>query len=967
MPYSALPPDSPPIVVASPAAETSRPASLVTASEVVASPVSVANTAQPSPPESFPPESSPVSAEMADGADMATDSSAASLGSPLAVGYIQTTSQSESATQTSTPAPGSSPPLTNLVSPTSPTAPPRSPAPSSASQPVTTDRLTTQRSLQPEGVTTSGAVPPTPPKHTPASPLAAASTSPSVYSLSGSSRQLSGQEESALVRKLDEAMDLDEWLNDFADRDWEATLAAMKQVKARPSTNVAQRINRPALTPSGNQPAPTEPGSTPTVTPNSSSPTTPLPPSGRSNPSPTDELPPASDQSAPAGTVAPTPGTLPANGSPPSVPAPTGQSPTPPGQPIPPANPGVSPLELKADRQDYDEQRQIFTAEGNVEMRFRGSVLTADRLQVNLTNRLAVAEGNVGLVRGDQILRGRRFEYNIVQNIGSVQGARGDIYLPTLSTDTSTAANEATAGATLSRPPSERAIAQQPITGITNPGGFTTGVGIGPNIGLVPGAVPQGGTVRRLRFEAETLDFNPDGWVAQKIDITNDPFSPPELVLRADQATLTRLSPLRDEVRATRPRLVFDQRFTVPLLVSKTILDRRERQPPLIQFGFDERERGGFFIERTFQTFNSPTFSLDLTPQFFVQRAFFNGSKTGVSADDQSTGVFDPNNFGLKAKLDVLLGPRTQITGNAILTTLDPSEFEDQARASLRFRQLIGTHTLALEASYRDRLYNGSLGFQTVQSSFGAVFTSPKNVKIGNTDINLRYQVAFQNITADTDRSSLLAASRDNNLTNLSRFQAVASLNKTFVLWRGSYLPATPTEGLRYSPVQIVPYIAISTGLTGVFSAYSNSETQSDLGGNVTLFGQFGNFSRNFLDYTAFNIGYTQRLVGGESPFYFDRVVDRQVVTAGFTQQIYGPFRAGVQVSFSLTEDNSFSTDYFLEYVRRTYSIVARYNPIVQVGSISFRINDFNWTGGTEAFNGTDITPVEGGVIQRGF
>ncbi|MGI0488396.1 DUF3769 domain-containing protein [Pantanalinema rosaneae CENA516] len=961
MPYSALPPDSPPIVIASPAAEASRPASLVTAVEGIAAPVSEISTAQPSPPETFPPESSATSHTIADLPEATPGANAAALGSPLAIGYVQATPPPVSQ-------PSDAPPLNpravtrSTVSrseatsvPTTTTATPAArvsqPGPIEPSPPSTTVR---SRQL------TAGTPPPprsTAPETTAserqvATQLATAGTSPSVYSLSGSNRQLSGQEEAALVRKLDEAMDLDELLNEFADQDWEATLAAMQQVKANSAGTVAQ-INRPLL-PNRNQPSLTQPGAAPVLIPNTGRPTTPLPPSA---PSATDELPPA--------TTTPTSVEQPTNGT--GLPAvPAGQSPTPPGQPIPPANPGVSPLELKADRQDYDERRQIFTAEGNVEMRFRGAVLTADRLQVNLNNRLAVAEGNVGLIRGEQILRGRRFEYNIVQNIGSVQGARGDIYLPTVSTDTSAAlANDATAGATLSRPPSERALAQQPLTGIAPTGGFATGIGVGPNASLLPGLVPQGGTVRRLRFEAETLDFNPDGWVAQNIDITNDPFSPPELVLRADRATLTRLSPLRDEVRATRPRLVFDQRFTLPLLVSRVVLDRRERQPGLLQFGFDERDRGGFFIERNFDVFTSPTFSLNVTPQFFVQRAFFNGSKTGVSVDDRSSGVFDPNNFGLKANLDLLLSPRTQVVGKANLTTLDPSEFEDQARASLRLQQLIGTHTLALEASYRDRLYNGTLGFQTVQSSFGAVFTSPRNLVIGNTGINLSYQVGFQNITADTDRSSLLAAVRDNNRTNLSRFQAATALSKAFVLWRGAYLPATPTEGLRYSPVQVVPYIAISTGLTGVFSAYSNGETQSDLGGNVTLFGQFGNFSRNFLDYTAFNIGYTQRFTDGQSPFFFDRVVDRRVVTAGLTQQIYGPFRVGVQASFSLTEDESFSTDYFIEYARRTYSIMARYNPILQVGSLSFRINDFNWTGGTEPFAGTDITPVSGGVIRR--
>ncbi len=60
-----------------------------------------------------------------------------------------------------------------------------------------------------------------------------------------------------------------------------------------------------------------------------------------------------------------------------------------------PINPEKPPqvVELTADRQDYDEQQQIFTAEGKVLMRYQGGLLDADRLQVNLNNRIAIAEG----------------------------------------------------------------------------------------------------------------------------------------------------------------------------------------------------------------------------------------------------------------------------------------------------------------------------------------------------------------------------------------------------------------------------------------------------------------------------------------------------------------------------------------------------------------------------------------------
>ncbi|WP_052128354.1 hypothetical protein [Neosynechococcus sphagnicola] len=72
-------------------------------------------------------------------------------------------------------------------------------------------------------------------------------------------------------------------------------------------------------------------------------------------------------------------------------------APTPPvPDPFPYQPPGtLGVVELTADHQEYDNERQMFTAAGNVVMRFQGQVLDADRLQVNLNNRRAVAEGNV--------------------------------------------------------------------------------------------------------------------------------------------------------------------------------------------------------------------------------------------------------------------------------------------------------------------------------------------------------------------------------------------------------------------------------------------------------------------------------------------------------------------------------------------------------------------------------------------
>ena len=85
-------------------------------------------------------------------------------------------------------------------------------------------------------------------------------------------------------------------------------------------------------------------------------------------------------------------------------------------------------LQLTADEQEYDSQRQVFTASGNVQMKFGNALLQAASLQVNLVNRIAVAQGNVSLLTGSQLLQGERFVYNFVQGTGVISTARGSIF-----------------------------------------------------------------------------------------------------------------------------------------------------------------------------------------------------------------------------------------------------------------------------------------------------------------------------------------------------------------------------------------------------------------------------------------------------------------------------------------------------------------------------------------------------------
>ncbi|AUB42794.1 LPS assembly outer membrane protein LptD [Nostoc flagelliforme CCNUN1] len=617
----------------------------------------------------------------------------------------------------------------------------------------------------------------------------------------------------------------------------------------------------------------------------------------------------------------------------------------------PPAKPRI--VEVTSDRQEYDEQRRIITAVGNVVVRFDGAVVDADRLQVNLDNLIAAGNGNVTLTRGDQILRGQRFTYNFVQDSGELLNGRGEIYVPSTQTDFAFSPTGVTAGGVPKRPPSDRIRANQPLSGVSSPGGIDLVFGGQADASNIP-ASKTGGVVNRLRFEAEHIDFYPQGWQARDVRITNDPFSPPELELRANTVTLTRESPLVDRIRTQNQRLVFDQNVSLPIPVNERTIDRRERDvtPAIVSPGYDGEDRGGLYIERGFPVIDTEQTRWTITPQLLIQR--------GVQEGTGDLGGL----FAVKTRINSVLSPRAVIEGTGELTSFDLNKLEDNLRARLGLRQILGTslpHLLNLEYSYRDRFYNGTLGFQTVQSSLGGIVTSPV-IPLGKSGINLTYQGSARYINANTDRQDLLEPVRENDRISLGRLQGSASLSTGLLLWQGKPLPRTATEGLRYTPNPVVPYLRAIAGLTGTTSYYTNGDNQSTLTGTIGLQGQIGHFSRPFFDYTAFNISYSQGLNNGLSPFLFDRSVDNRVLSAGISQQIYGPFRLGFQTSVNLDTGRETSTDYILEYSRRTYGITLRYNPVLELGGISFRISDFNWGGGTDPF--TEVKPVVGGVEQ---
>ncbi|MCY7332841.1 MAG: DUF3769 domain-containing protein [Pseudanabaena sp. CAN_BIN31] len=568
-------------------------------------------------------------------------------------------------------------------------------------------------------------------------------------------------------------------------------------------------------------------------------------------------------------------------------------------------------LNVVSDRQEYDINTQVFVAEGKVIINYKKSELKADRVRLNTKTQEVIAEGNVFFTRGDQKIRGTQLTYNYGNVKGELLNASGSVDLGKLTSSE------------VSRSPSE--IATNSIT-----------------ISPIGSGNTSEGQVRRLGFITERLILDGDNWTAENLRVTNDPFTPPELELTTSKATLTPISPTQNRLDLESPRIVFDQGFSLPLPVNSITLDGFQRSAPAL-VGFDRRDRDGVFYQQSFDVITQPNLSFQVSPQLLLQRAF--SSQNGFSGFDI---------LGVVATLNGAFDNGSSLSARASFSGLDFTKIDSLLRFNASYQlPVFGNHTLLSQYAFRDRIFNGSLGFQDVNNILGTTLLSP-NYVLGDSQISLNYQASAQLIGAVRDDI------QPSTISSLIRLQGAVSLSRAFPLLRGEPLPAEKETGLRFSPKPIVPKLDAFVSAQGVSSFYSNGASQSVLYGTIGFAAEVGNFAKDFLDYTSLIVSYTQAFPSGKSPFLFDRVADSRSLTAGIVQQIYGPIRLGVQQSWNVDTGNLIDAVYSLEYARRTYSVLVRYNPTQGLGEFLLRISDFNWTRPPN-----NVTNVQNGIEQR--
>ncbi len=461
------------------------------------------------------------------------------------------------------------------------------------------------------------------------------------------------------------------------------------------------------------------------------------------------------------------------------------------------------------------------------------------------------------------------------------------------------------------------------------------------------------GSISKWRFQALNLFIGPEGWSSEKVSFTNDPLTPSQTRIDANDVTVTEDINGDILIKSGKNRLILEERFPVPILRKKRIKQKEEFQNRWI-FGIDNKDRDGFFVGRQFRPIElNQHFTLFLRPQFMLQRSYQGETKSYIPSgrsvvSSKSTQVSKPLDlFGMRSEL------RGKLHGWDVEINSDISSFNSQNLANASRYWLdanrafnlpaIGSVNAHIFSAYRYRIWNGSLGETSIYSAYGSLIEKRDFWNIGK--LSNYYIVRF----GIGDYQARLFD--EPKLDRMIRTNLFASITSIYNIWssnneQNQNLPIA----YRYSPELVRPGLSFMTNIKTSMAGYSVGSMQKLLtfsgGPSLTL----GRFDKPYLSYSKLSMTAGATFLDGSSPFAFDRVVDLATLGFGLSQQIAGPLVLDSGVEFNVDKGSKYfgqisNSNIQLRWQRRSYDMSLYFSPHTGVGGLKLSLNDFDFKG----------------------
>ncbi len=574
-------------------------------------------------------------------------------------------------------------------------------------------------------------------------------------------------------------------------------------------------------------------------------------------------------------------------------------------------------LIIQSDKQS--EINDVIFAEGNVSVFYGGKLLKADTLTYDKLNKKISAKGNISLELGDQFFKVAQLEYSFISEKGFLLDVKGSINTNTLIDELSLNFSSSD----INKIESLLEIKKKEVL-------YT------PN------------KVDNWLVYTDKITIDGGKWKSKKALFSNDLLESKQVKLAINALEVYP----RDETlrfKSSLNYLIIDEKVSIPFWLGDRAFDFNNSQiDNRWNLGYENLDKDGYFIGRKFNTIEIyKDFTLDLEPQFLIQRSLKGYTKSFVNKDESITSEKVKRNtifedyFALKSQIKGKINT-WDLSIDKNLNSLDFDKFSDAIRLKTELSKEIDLLDSKWEKSfygiYRERVWNGSLGEAEIYSGYGSKLQKENTWFVDGIKKSEFLSLGLANITAEALNTKKLVTNLKGNL--------FYSLDQKFPINILNPKKKTIDISYKYIPEPITKGLSLNTRLEASYSFYENGDHQEYLGLGIGPELIFGNFKNKTFDYTRISLLPFYKFNSGESVFKFDQNYENFTLDISFDQQLYGPIILKSFGTLNLTNDSSDYGEFIdskvsLNWKKRSYEFGIFYQPHNQSGGISFSLYGF--------------------------
>jgi len=581
------------------------------------------------------------------------------------------------------------------------------------------------------------------------------------------------------------------------------------------------------------------------------------------------------------------------------------------------ANSSNSSKELEIQSEIQSEENNILNAEGNVVVSYKGNILRADNLNYDKTKKIIIANGNISLNIGEQIFNMASLKYDFINEKGFLLDVKGLIRADNLIDDLF----ENFENSDIQKNQILESIIKDKVRHTPN-------------------------SVKNWVFFTDKIQIDGNKWTSGKAIFSNDLLELNQVKIEANSLeAVAGKGELR--FKSSVNFLILDEKINIPFWFGDRTLTKEIKYESRWNVGFDNIDKDGLYIGRKLNSLKIfENFTLDIEPQFLLQRSLQGNTKSFVNKGDSITGNKVKRNalltdyFALNSKIKGKIN-QWNLEIDQQNNSFDTEKFSDAIRIKTNLSKditfLNSEWNKSFYGIYRDRVWNGSIGETEIYAGYGSKLEKQNYWVVNGVSNTESFSLGVGNFKGESLNNK--------NLVKTTKGSFFYSLDQNFPISVEEPSNIFVDTSYSYISKPIRKGLSLNTKLELLYSLYGSGNNQQYFGIGAGPEFVFGNFKKKYFDYTRISVLPFYKIKSGDSFFKFDQISDKFTLEIAYDQQLFGPLllknSATLKVSRAKDYADFINSKISLNWKKRSYEFGLFYQPHNEAGGISFTLFGF--------------------------